>query len=405
MSTQSDAPAYLAGRRIVLGVTGGIAAYKSVEIMRRLQDIGAHVVPVLTESATKMIGLKTFEALASEPPKTSLYSDSHPSPHTYLGQSADLIVVAPATARIISDLRTGRSDDLLAATLLATAAPVVVAPAMHTEMWNHPATQENIEVLRSRGVTIIGPAVGQLAGGDSGPGRLEEPETIVDAVVETLLSNADLRGLKLVITAGGTREALDPVRYLGNRSTGRQGHALAGEAFARGAEVVLITTSDLPSRPGIGRIDVVSAAEMASATKSEASDADVIVMAAAVADFRPLVIADRKLKKADGTPVVELERTEDILASLGQSKRPGQVLVGFAAETNDMAANAQRKLAQKNADLMVANDVSAPDVGFGHETNAVTIFSVAGPAVEVPLSQKSAVAKSVLDLVAQLLDG
>ncbi len=404
MSTQSDAPAYLAGRRIVLGVTGGIAAYKSVEVMRRLQDLGAHVVPVLTESATKMIGLKTFEALASEPPKTSLYSDSHPSPHTYLGQSADLIVIAPATARIISDLRTGRSADLLAATLLATEAPVVVAPAMHTEMWNHPATQENIEVLRSRGVIIVGPAVGRLAGGDSGPGRLEEPETIVEAVVETLLSNADLRGVKVVITAGGTREALDPVRYLGNRSTGRQGHALATEAFARGAEVVLITTSKLPSRPGIRRIDVVSAAEMASATKSEASDADVVIMAAAVADFRPSVIADRKLKKADGTPGVELEPTEDILASLGESKRPGQVLVGFAAETNDLAANAQRKLVKKNADLIVANDVSAPDVGFGHETNAVTIFSVAGPAVEVPLSQKSVVAKSVLDLAAQLLD-
>ncbi len=397
MAPSTDAPAPLAGRRIVLGVTGGIAAYKSVEIMRRLQDLGAHVSPILTESATKMIGVKTFEALASEPPKTSLYSDSHPSPHTYLGQNADLILVAPATARILSDLRTGRSDDLLSATLLATEAPVVVAPAMHTEMWNHPATTENVSVLRSRGVTVVGPAVGRLAGGDEGPGRLSEPETIVVAVVQRLASDADLAGLKVLISAGGTREALDPVRYLGNRSTGKQGHALAEAAAARGAEVVLITASPLASHSGIGRINVVSAAEMATAVKAEAATSDIVIMAAAVADFRPVSVAEKKLKKADGTPQITLERTEDILAALGQSKRSGQVLVGFAAETNDVSANAKAKLEKKNADLIVANDVSAPGVGFGHETNAVTIHAADGSQTQVALSEKSQIAHAVLD--------
>ena len=403
MAAQTNAPV-LAGRRIVLGVTGGIAAYKSVEVMRRLQDLGAHVSPVLTVAATKMIGVKTFEALGSERPKTSLYEDAHPSPHTHLGQAADLILVAPATARIISDLRTGRSDELLSATLLASEAPVVIASAMHTEMWNHPATQENIAVLAERGVTIVGPGVGRLAGGDVGPGRLEEPETIVAAVVERLLADAELVGRKVLISAGGTREALDPVRFLGNRSTGKQGHALAEEAYVRGAEVVLVTTSQIVSSAGIRRIDVVSAAEMAEAVKSETQDADVVIMAAAVADFRPASVADKKLKKADGTPEILLERTEDILASIGKSKTAGQVLVGFAAETNDVASNAQKKLKKKNADLIVANDVSAPGVGFGHETNAVTIYGADGSAIEVALSDKSAIAKSVLDAAVRLLD-
>jgi phosphopantothenoylcysteine decarboxylase/phosphopantothenate--cysteine ligase len=404
VAPQADVPAVLAGRRVVLGVTGGIAAYKSVEVMRRLQDLGAHVSPVVTDAATNMIGLTTFEALGSEPPKTSLYSDVHPSPHTFLGQSADLILVAPATARIISDLRTGRSDDLLSATLLATEAPVVVAPAMHTEMWNHPATQDNIAVLIERGVTIVGPAIGRLAGGDEGSGRLEEPEVIVAAVIETLMANADLKGRKVVVSAGGTREALDPVRYIGNRSTGKQGHALAEEVFSRGANVVLVTTSSIVSHAGIRRIDVVSAADMAQAIKSEAEDADIVVMAAAVADFRPASVADRKIKKADGTPEIVLERTEDILASLGQSKRAGQVLVGFAAETNDVATNAKAKLAKKNADLIVANDVSAPGVGFGHETNAVTIHAADGSQTQVPLAQKSSIAKAVVDAAVHLLN-
>lgn len=403
MAPHADASGVLAGRRVVLGVSGGIAAYKSVEVMRRMQDLGAYVIPVVTKSAVNMIGLTTFDALASEPAKTSLYQDSNPSPHTHLGQTADLILVAPATARIISDLRTGRSADLLAATLLATEAPVVIAPAMHTEMWNHPATQENISVLTQRGVTFVGPSVGRLAGGDVGPGRLEDPATIVDAVVDRLLASADLRGRKVVVTAGGTREALDPVRYLGNRSSGKQGHALAAEAYARGAEVVLITTATLETRPGIRRIDVVSAAEMAAATKAEAETADLVCMAAAVADFRPSRVADMKLKKNNGTPEIVLEPTEDILAALGASKRPGQVLVGFAAETNDVADNAKTKLARKNADLIVANDVSAPGVGFEHETNAVVIYSADGSPVNVPLAAKSAIARCVLDQAVRLL--
>ncbi|MDH3295643.1 MAG: bifunctional phosphopantothenoylcysteine decarboxylase/phosphopantothenate--cysteine ligase CoaBC, partial [Acidimicrobiia bacterium] len=269
----------LQGKRIVLGVTGGIAAYKAIEVCRRLVTGGAHVVPVLTNAAQKMVGPTTFTALASEPVKTSMFSDSHPIPHTKLGQEADLILVCPATARIISDYRTGRSADLLSATLIATEAPVVICPAMHTEMWDHPAVQENLAVLAGRGVVIVPPEEGRLAGGDIGRGRLADPEAIVEVVEATLAASGStvpdrptgsaetgdarpLSGRKIVVSAGGTREAIDPVRYIGNRSSGKQGHAIATEAAAMGASVVLVTTSHLPSPRGLKRIDVESAQEM-----------------------------------------------------------------------------------------------------------------------------------------------
>ncbi len=400
----------LQGKRIVLGVTGGIAAYKSIEVCRRLVTSGAHVVPVLTNAAHNMVGPTTFTALASEPVKTSMFSDSHPIPHTKLGQEADLILVCPATARIISDYRTGRSADLLSATLIATEAPVVICPAMHTEMWEHPAIRENLQVLADRGVVIVPPEEGRLAGGDIGKGRLASPEVVVAAVAATLdgtanqtAVNGPLRGRKVLVTAGGTREAIDPVRFLGNRSSGKQGHAIAEEALALGASVVLVTTSQIESTPGIDRVDVESAQEMHEAVMARSPESDAVIMTAAVADFRPVAVADRKLKKADGIPSVELERTVDILAALGAAKPTGQVLVGFAAETNDLRANALDKLQRKGADILVANDVSAPGVGFAHDTNAVTLFGSDGSAEDVPLASKHAIAKAVLAAVVNRL--
>lgn len=389
----------LLGRRIVLGVTGGIAAYKSVEVCRRLVDLGAHVVPVLTQSATRFVGETTFSALASEPVQSSLWDEQSPIPHTLLGQNADLILVCPATARLIGSYAAGISNDLLTATLLATAGPVAVCPAMHTEMWEHPAVQDNLTTLRSRGVHIVDPVDGRLAGGDMGKGRLASPQNIV-AEVERILSADDLSGLNVLITAGGTREAVDPVRFLGNRSTGRQGHELAEAARARGAEVTLITTSHLDCAAGIQRVQVETAAQMFVAVTEHGSSCDVIVMAAAVADFRPVSVAPEKIKKSSlGQLEVTFERTEDILAALGAAKASGQILVGFAAETENLLENASQKLTSKNLDLIVANDVSVERVGFAHETNAVTILSSGGKKEVVELTSKRQVADSVLDAV------
>ena len=388
----------LQGKRIVLGVTGGIAAYKSVEVCRRLVDAGAHVIPVLTDAALNMVGPTTFRALASEPPKTSLFDDPDPIPHTTLGQTADLILVSPATARIISDYRTGRSADLLSATLIATEAPVVLCPAMHTEMWEHASVKENLEVLTERGVIIVAPEEGRLAGGDIGKGRLASPESIVETVIETLVgAQHDLDGLAVVVTAGGTREPIDPVRFIGNRSSGKQGHALAEAARQRGASVTLISTTKLETNPAIKRVEVSTAAEMSEAVQAIAATADIVIMAAAVADFRPSAAAARKIKKADGIPSVELEPTNDILAMLGRERVPGQTLVGFAAETNDVAVHARSKLERKGADLIVANDVSAPGAGFATDTSVVSIFASDGSVEVVSKASKLTVAHAVLD--------
>jgi phosphopantothenoylcysteine decarboxylase / phosphopantothenate---cysteine ligase len=389
----------LEGRRVVLGVSGGIAAYKAVEVCRRLGDAGALVSPVLTPDALRFVGALTFSAVAAEPARTSLWDAPEPSPHTTLGRRADLVVVAPATARVLAAYATGLSDDLLVATLLATRAPVVLCPAMHTEMWESPAVQANVGILRGRGVTIVDPGEGHLAGGDVGVGRLAEPDDIVATCAAVLGRTADLAGLRVVVTAGGTREPIDPVRYVGNRSSGKQGHALAHEAAARGATVTLVTTTSRPVAAGIEVVRVETAEEMEQAVTSRSDTSDIVVMAAAVADFRPKTVADAKLKKADGVPDVILEPTPDILAGLGRRKRPEQTLVGFAAETGDVVAAATDKLVRKGLDLIVANDVSAPGVGFGHDTNAVAILGPSGMRQDVPLSDKRAVARAVLDAV------
>jgi phosphopantothenoylcysteine decarboxylase/phosphopantothenate--cysteine ligase len=391
----------LGGRRIVLGVTGGIAAYKAVLLCRLLVDAGAHVIPVMTESAQKFVGRATFDALASEPVRTSIFDDVDPIPHTTLGQTADLIVVAPATARCIGSYASGISDDLLTAILVATRAPVVVCPAMHTEMWEHPAIQENLKTLVDRGVIVVPAEEGRLAGGDAGAGRLAAPETIFDAVKGVLIAG-DLQGRKVLVTAGGTREAIDPVRYVGNRSTGKQGYAVAEAALARGADVTLISTVTMETSAGIEVVAVESARQMHEAVL-ERAEADVIVMAAAVADFRPTDISDSKIKKNEGLPEVLLEETADILTDLGGAKRPGQVIVGFAAETDDLIAHAKQKLERKNIDVIVANDVSAPRVGFAHETNEVTILEADGCQRHVSLRSKRQIADEVLNTVIQIL--
>ena len=389
------------GKRIVLGVSGGISAYKAIEVCRRLVDAGAHVVPIMTENAKNFVGVTTFSALASEPVHDNLFNDwQGPIPHTKLGQEADLILVCPATARVIGSYVAGISDDILTNTLIATRAPVVVCPAMHTEMWEHPAIEANIATLIERGVHIVPPEEGRLAGGDIGKGRLAAPATIVSHVAEVLDPwSLDMSGLRVMVTAGGTRESLDPVRFIGNRSTGKQGYAFAEAAARAGASVELITTVNRPEPAGVEITPVTTAAEMHEAAVAGAETADIVIMAAAVADFRPAETSDVKIKKGDGVPTITLERTVDILADLGQRKRPGQQLVGFAAETNDLITNAERKLTKKNADFIVANDVSAPGTGFAHDTNAVTILAPGGVRDSLALASKFEIARAVLRTV------
>ena len=391
--------------RVILGVCGGIAAYKAVEVCRQLVDAGVHVTPVLTADATRFVGAVTFSALASEPVQTSLWDEASPIPHTRLGQNADLVVIVPATAHTIARYAAGLSDDLLCATLLATRAPVIVCPAMHTEMWQHASVRENLATLARRGVEIVPPESGRLAGGDSGEGRLADPAVIAARVLERLgrTIRRDLHGVRLTVSAGGTREPLDPVRFITNRSSGKQGHAIAVAAARRGGSVTLVTSSPLELPPDVSsvvtRIDVESAADMEHAVGAAAEGSDVVVMAAAVADFRPKRSAGKKLSKDEGIPELVLEPTPDILAGLATRRRPGQVLVGFAAETHDALERGRLKLARKGVDMLVVNDVTAPGTGFDHDTNAVVILDSSGNIREIPLTSKDAVAHAVLDSV------
>jgi phosphopantothenoylcysteine decarboxylase/phosphopantothenate--cysteine ligase len=364
-----------------------------------------HVTPVLTEDATRFVGAVTFSALASEPEQGSLWDEDSPIPHTRLGQQADLIVVAPATAHTLARYAAGLSDDLLMATLLATKAPVIVCPAMHTEMWEHASVRDNLATLEGRGVEIVPPESGRLAGGDSGEGRLADPEVIVARVLARLGagSRRDFEGVRVVVSAGGTREPLDPVRFITNKSSGKQGHAIAVAAARRGASVTLVTSSPLPLPADVAgsviRLDVETAADMEQAMGESGATAHAIVMAAAVADFRPKASAQTKLSKEDGIPELVLEPTPDILAGLARRRAPGQVVVGFAAETHDAVDRGRRKLERKGVDLLVVNDVSAPGAGFDHDTNAVVILDADGGSSEIPLTSKDAVAEAVLDRV------
>ena len=394
--------------RIVLGVTGGIAAYKSVELLRRLKDAGYYVAPVLTPDATRFVGVVTFSALASEPARTSLYGDATtPIPHTYLGQMADLVVVAPATAHLIARYAMGLADDLLTATLLATRAPVLLCPAMHTEMWEQPSVQENLATLRRRGVLVLEPATGQLAGGDVGAGRLAEPEAIL-ALVGRIVHGyrGPLTGKRVLLSAGGTREPIDPVRVLSNRSSGRQGYALAEVARRLGADVTLVTTveRDLPLDVvrGVDIVRVETAAQMHNAMLTLSPEFDCVIMAAAVADFTVTPLTE-KLKRHAGTPQLNFEPTADIVADLVAKRHRGQVIVGFAAETSNVEENALAKLRAKGVDLLVVNDVTAPGAGFEHATNEVTLLDLSGVAQTIDLRSKEAISLAILTRVASLL--
>ena len=390
----------LSEKRIVLGVSGGIASYKSVEISRRLVDAGAFVSPIMTSAAKKFIGEVTLSALASEPVKSSLWDDDDPIPHTTLGQQADLILVAPATAKLIGTYAAGISSDLLSATLLATRAPVILCPAMHTEMWEHPAVQDNINTLKRRGVVIVDPEDGILAGGDLGKGRVAGVEAILSEV-ESTLTKKDLSNLRLLITAGGTREPIDPVRYITNKSSGKQGYALAKAAHLRGAEVTLVTTMPDDAPFGVEVLCAETASDMRNVVMGIQSEYDVIIMAAAIADFRPAEISEQKIKKRKGSTNLKLENTHDFLIDLGKGKRPEQTIVGFAAETEHLEENALEKLERKHLDLIVANNVSHPGVGFSYDTNEVTIMSQDSKWT-LPLSDKRIIAEGILDALLEV---
>jgi phosphopantothenoylcysteine decarboxylase/phosphopantothenate--cysteine ligase len=394
-------------RQVVLGVSGGIAAYKVCELLRLLTESGHDVRVVPTDSALEFVGAATWAALSGHPVSTDVWTDVEQVPHVRIGQRADVVVVAPATADLLARAATGRADDLLTATLLTARCPVVFAPAMHTEMWEHPATQANVATLRARGAVVLEPAVGRLTGADSGPGRLPEPAEIF-AVVRLVLERRDvpldLAGRHVVVTAGGTREPLDPVRFLGNRSSGLQGYALARAAVARGAEVTLVAANvALPDPAGVKVVAVETAEELRDATRTAAVTADAVVMAAAVADFRPAHVSTSKIKKTAGGPAaVELVRNPDVLAELAAERlRDGQVVVGFAAETDDAVANGRAKLAAKRCDLLVVNEVGAGRA-FGTVDNAVVILGADGSEVEVALASKDAIAHAVWDAVAAL---
>lgn len=400
--------------RIVLGVSGGVAAYKAALLLRALTEAGHDVRVVPTPSALHFVGAATFEALSGNPVTTDVWSDVDEVAHVRIGQTADLVVVAPATADLLARAAAGRADDLLTATLLTAHCPVLFVPAMHTEMWLHPATQDNVATLRRRGAVVLPPAVGRLTGPDSGPGRLPEPADIAALATVVLASGAaalqhDLTGRRVVISAGGTREPLDPVRYLGNRSSGKQGWALARVAAARGAEVVLVAANvELPAPFGVRVVPVGTAEELRAAMHAEAPDADVVVMSAAVADFRPAMVAGAKMKKdSAGEPdSVPLVRNADVLAELVAKRTPGQLVVGFAAETGDadgdVLTHARAKLARKGCDLLVVNDVSG-DLVFGQADNAVVVLAADGESTEIARGPKDGVAAGIWTVVASRL--
>ena len=398
-------------RRVVLGVSGGIAAYKACELLRRFTESGHDVTVVPTAAALEFVGAPTWAALSGKPVSTDVWTDVHAVPHVRIGQDADVVVVAPATADLLAKAAHGLADDLLTNTLLTARCPVVFAPAMHTEMWEHAATRANVATLRQRGAIVIEPAEGRLTGADTGKGRLPDPVEIFELVRDVLDRGAatqDLSGLKVVVSAGGTREYLDPVRFLGNRSSGLQGYALARAAASRGAHVTLVSANvSLPDPAGVSVVRVETTAQLRDAVVGATATADAVVMAAAPADFRPTAVSDAKIKKADdgSSPAIELEQNPDILAEISRDRaRTGAVIVGFAAETGDASGTVlelgRAKLARKGCDLLVVNDVSGGAV-FGSSDNEAVILGSDGAAVEVPRGTKTALAHVIWDEVSR----
>ncbi|MFJ5809451.1 bifunctional phosphopantothenoylcysteine decarboxylase/phosphopantothenate--cysteine ligase CoaBC [Streptomyces sp. NPDC093093] len=397
--------------KVVLGVSGGIAAYKACELLRRLTESGHDVRVVPTAASLNFVGEATWAALSGNPATQQVWESVHEVPHVRIGQTADLVVVAPATADMLAKAAHGLADDLLTNTLLTARCPVVFAPAMHTEMWEHPATQENVATLRRRGAVVIEPAVGRLTGKDTGKGRLPDPEEIYEVCRHVLrgagradgAAGPDLVGRHVVVSAGGTREPLDPVRFLGNRSSGKQGYALARTAVARGARVTLVAANTaLPDPAGVDVVRVGTALQLREAVLKAAADADAVVMAAAVADFRPAHYADGKIKKKDGQEPepVALVRNPDVLAEVSADRaREGQVVVGFAAETDDVLANGRAKLRRKGCDLLVVNEVGESKT-FGSEENEAVVLASDGAETVVPYGPKDVLAEVIWDHVA-----
>lgn len=395
----------LLGKHVVLCVTGGIAAYKAVEVVSRLRKKGAHVHVIMTRGAQNFVTELTFREMSDEPVITDMWAKvtHYHVEHIALAKLADVVLVAPATANFLAKAACGMADDMLMTTLLATKAPIFVAPAMNTAMYENAMTQENLERLRAHGFHVVEPASGQLACGTSGAGRLPEPIELVAVLEQFFESKRDLVGRKVLVTAGGTHEPLDPVRYLGNRSTGKMGFAVAEAAAQRGADVVLVAGPvGLETPAGVRRVDVLTAQEMHDAVLAEYATADAVIKAAAVADYRPKERAGQKIKKKDGSLLLELVRNPDILKELGEKKQQ-QVLVGFAAETERVIEYAAGKLEKKNLDFIVANDVSRKDAGFSADTNCVTILGRDGTHTEHPLMSKRALADIILDRVAGAL--
>jgi phosphopantothenoylcysteine decarboxylase/phosphopantothenate--cysteine ligase len=394
------------GRRVVLGVTGGIAAYKAVTVARELTLAGAAVDVVLSQGALEFVRPLTFEALTGRPAFSSLYPAGDPLLHIRLARDAQAVVIAPATANLMARAAAGMADDLLTATLLATEAPVVLCPAMNDRMYAHPATQSNLQRLKEIGYTIAGPAVGPLAWGEGeGPGRMLEPEEILAHAGRALEGRTPLAGRRVVVTAGPTREAIDPVRYIGNRSSGRMGYEIAAAAWRRGADVLLVSgPSHLPPPVGVELRKIESAEQMRAAVADALPTADALVMAAAVADFRPSTSADQKIKKEAGViPQIVLEPTADVLKATREARRPGSVIVGFALETTDAVENGRRKLEGKGLDLLVVNDATEPGAGFEVETNRVVLLQRGRDDEALPLMAKAEVADRILDRVEGLL--
>lgn len=393
----------LKDKTIVLGITGSIAAYKAAEIASQLTQAGAKVNVIMTKAAAEFITPLTFRSLTGTPVVTEMFdlTSELSVEHVALAEAADVVVIAPATANIIAKIAAGIADDMLCCTVLATKAPVIVAPAMNVNMYENPITQENLTKLRARGFTIVGPARGWLACGETGMGRLADIEEIIGAIRQVLGKRGDLASKKIVVTAGGTQEPLDPVRHISNRSSGKMGYALAEAARDRGARVVLITApTALPKLAGIKVIDVRTAQEMYDAVKEAVTQADALIMAAAVADYRPTKVSRSKIKKAAPSLTLELERTPDILGTV----KGNFIRVGFAAESENLIENAKQKLRDKQLDLIVANDIAAPDSAFGADTDRVVIIDRNDKIDELPLLLKTEVANRVLDKVAELLN-
>jgi phosphopantothenoylcysteine decarboxylase/phosphopantothenate--cysteine ligase len=395
----------LAGRRVLLGVTGGVAAYKAAYLTRLLTGQGADVQAVMTQTALRFVGADTFAALTGRRVHSDLFEESDAILHVRLAREAEVTVVAPATANVLAKLALGLADDLLTSVLLEAICPLVIAPAMHSGMWEHPATRAHVATLSGRGASVVWPAEGPLAAGDEGRGRMAEPPEILAAVVDRLGGGGDLAGTRLLVTAGPTHEPIDPVRFLGNRSTGKMGFAVAAQAAGRGASVTLVSGPvPLDAPPAVEIVRVQTAEEMARAVLERYPDVDGVVMAAAVADFRPDRAEPAKLKKDAGPPSLRLQPTTDILATMGKRKER-QVLIGFAAETHDLEAEGRRKLTEKNLDFVVVNEVGKPATGFGSDTNRAAILARRGD--DAPLREwtKAELASAICDRLAAMLKG